>query len=244
MFRFLKKKTKTPKLTTVKSKTHDSMMVAFNTIDINRAISHYMPPHFPFVQSINQADIDKFASLWEIIYNDRTLRPGGVSMLSDMFEIFYAKLFERSDKFQVFFGTNHQERCRILSRQMIFFTTVKLDDNINQVFQDLGKLHQQLGISNWMYSMFVEVLLETLYAILGAEAEITKMKSATKVLSFCLFKLLEHTLLPTTVRPLEMNINFRDNKIEDIIERLEMKETMELTKKMDDVSEKDVKFTA
>ena len=88
-----------------------------------------------------------------------------------------------------------------------------------------------------MYSLYVEVLLESLYEILGDEAEITKIKSTTKVLSFCLFKLLEYTLLPATVRPLEMSINFRDLKVEAIVDRLEVEETMDLTKKMEDVAE-------
>ena len=105
-----------------------------------------MPPRFPFQQSIDQRDVANFANLWSTIYNDRTLRPGGETMLSEMFEVFYNKLFERSDKFRDFFGSNYKERCRILSRQMVFFTTLKLDDNINQVFEDLGKLHQTLGI--------------------------------------------------------------------------------------------------
>ena len=85
--------------------------------------------------------------------------------------------------------------------------------------------------------MFTEVLLETLYEILGDEADITKMKSTTKVLSFCLFKLLEYTLLPSTVRPMEMSINFRDNKVEAIINKLEVQETMDLTQKMEEVAE-------
>ena len=130
------------------------MMIAFSRIDIDRAISHYMPPRFPFLQSIDQGDVDNFASLWELIYNDRTLRSGGETMLSDMFEIFYAKLFERSDKFEVFFGSNQQERCRILARQMSFFTTLKLDNKMNQVFEDLGKLHQTLGISKYVDYLF------------------------------------------------------------------------------------------
>ena len=85
--------------------------------------------------------------------------------------------------------------------------------------------------------MFVEVLLETLYEILGDEAEITKMKSITKVLSFCLFKLLEYTLLPTTVRPMEMSVNFRDNKVEAIVNQLEVQETIDLNLKMEVVAE-------
>ena len=231
-------------------------MIASNTANIDRAVSHYMPPRFPFVQTIKQQDVTNFASLWARIYADRTLRPGGETMLSEMFEVFYNKLFERSDKFRDFFGSNYKERCRILSRQMVFFTTLELDDTVDSVFEDLGKLHQTLGISkyvfsviflvrninnrliSWQYSMFVEVLLESLYAILGDEAEITKMKSATRVISFCLYKLLKYTLLPNTVRPLEMSVNFRDNQVEAIIDRLEEESAFELSKRMDKVSDK------
>ena len=148
-YRKMTSKPATPKLATTKTDTHDSMMVAFQTIDIDRAISHYMPPRFPFLQSIDQLDVDNFASLYSIIYNDRTLRPGGETMLSDLFEIFFSKLFERSDKFQAFFGS-HKDRSRLLSKQLLFFTTLKLDDNMNQVFEDLGKLHQTIGISKYV----------------------------------------------------------------------------------------------
>lgn len=86
--------------------------------------------------------------------------------------------------------------------------------------------------------MFVEVLLESLYAILGTRAEITKMKSATRVISFCLFKLLEYTLLPSSVRTSEMSVNFRDNQVEAIIDRLEEESTFELTRQMDRISDK------
>ena len=62
--------------------------------------------------------------------------------------------------------------------------------------------------------MFVEVLLESLYCVLEEHAEMEKMLAATRVISFCLFKLLQATLLPSKVRPLEMNVNYVDTKVE------------------------------
>ena len=72
--------------------------------------------------------------------------------------------------------------------------------------------------------MFVEVLLESLYVVLGDKAEMKKMMGATRVISFCLYKLLQASLSPSQVRPLEMNVNFVDPKVESIIERLDEKE--------------------
>ena len=107
--------------------------------------------------------------------------------------------------------------------------------------------------------MFVEVLLESLYCVLEEHAEMEKMLAATRVISFCLFKLLQATLLPSKVRPLEMNVNYVDTKVEAskfskvwkywkysllrninliVIARLEERNDVELAQKLQYASEK------
>ena len=207
-------------------------------VELQRAIEHYMPPRFPLIQTITEEDVARFSDLWLQIYHDKQLGSGGQTLLASLFDVFYYKLFERSEKFREFFGDNFKERCRILTRQMIFFTTLRLDENLDKTFEDLGKLHRRLGISNWQFSMFVEVLLEALSSVLGDRAEMIKMQSATRVISFCLFRLLQSTLRHEIIRPTEMNVNFKDNVVERIIEEMEEEHTLAQSEKMRLASEK------
>ena len=213
-------------------KNNVTIFVGADDVNVNRAVAHYMPPRFPLMQRVEQDDVDLFAELWDLIYNDSTLGPGGETKLSGLFNVFYTKLFDRSAKFHDYFGDNYKERCGILTRQMVFFTTLTLDDNIDAVFRDLGIMHQRLGIANWQYSMFVEVLLECIYSVLGEAAVMKKMLAATRVISFCLYKLLQATIIPSRVRPLEMNVNYVDHKVESIIDRLDEQKDIELAEKL------------
>ena len=132
----------------IRRKSNVSMFVGADTVNVKRAISHYMPPRFPLWQRVDQTDVALFAELWESIYHDSKFGPGGETKLTRLFEVFYSKLIDRSDKFSYYFQNNHKERCGILTRIMIFFTTLSLDDNINAVFRDLGILHIRLNICN------------------------------------------------------------------------------------------------
>ena len=115
-----------------------TIFVGANSVNLERAIAHYMPPRFPLMQRVEQSDVDVFAELWDLIYSDSLLGPGGETKLSRLFEVFYYKLFQRSAKFNDYFRDNYKERCSILTRQMVFFTTLTLDDNTDAVFRDLG----------------------------------------------------------------------------------------------------------
>ena len=178
-------------------------------VDIQMAISHYMPPRFPMYQVIDQNDVSNFKELWDYIYHNKSESTRTQSLLSSLFDTFYDKLFERSETFKRFFGGDFKLRCKLLTKQMMFFTTLDLDNNVQKVFDDLGSMHTKMGISNWQYSLFVEVLLESLATVLGEQAEPVKMRSATRVVSFALYKLLEATLIPEIIEPFEMEVNFQ-----------------------------------
>ena len=193
----------------VGNRKHSHIDESHETIDIQMAISHYMPPRFPMYQVIDQNDVTNFKELWDFIYHNKSDGTRTQSLLSSLFDSFYDKLFERSETFKRFFGGDFKLRCKLLTKQMMFFTTLDLDHNVQKVFDDLGRMHTKMGISNWQYSLFVEVLLESLATVLGDHAEPVKMRSATRVVSFALYKLLEATLIPEIIEPFEMEVNFQ-----------------------------------
>ena len=194
------------------NRKHSSIDESQKEIDIQSAISHYMPPRFPMYQVINQNDVSDFKELWDYIYHNKSESIRSQSLLSSLFDTFYEKLFHRSETFKQFFGSDFKLRCRLLTKQMVFFTTLDLDGNVQKVFDDLGKMHKKMNICNWQYSLFVEVLMESLAEVLQDEAEPVKMKSATRVVSFALYKLLEATLIPEIIKPFEVEVNFKQGE--------------------------------
>ena len=195
------------------NRKHLSIDESEETIDIQSAISHYMPPRFAMYQFLDQKDVSNFKELWDYIYNHKAEKGSTApTLLSSLFDDFYEKLFDRSETFKTFFGGDFKLRCRLLTKQMVFYTSLDLDKDIQKVFNDLGRMHKKMGISNWQYSLFVEVLLESLSDVLEDAAEPVKMKSATRVISFSLYKLLEATLVVEKIKPFELEVNFKEPK--------------------------------
>jgi len=166
----------------------------------NDIVQHFMPASFPLNSILTPYHLKKVKSSWMLLKSGScegfSAGTGGRSGLVFFFDEFYLRLFQRSKKFRAYFGADLKKRGEILLRIIQFVTSLDISDKdkIESQINILGRAHAKRNIRPWMYSVFVETLIETIMYCLGEDGSFEVSLSWTFTFSFTMEILLRHAL--------------------------------------------------
>lgn len=191
-------------------------------------IEHYMPAHFPLVDSISDIDIKRCRASWTIITRKNNNQE--TSTLVKLVDTFYIDLCKKSQKFEKIF-TNVKERASILTKALTFILSVNQKNEAmkKREYYELGILHRRLGISHWMFSVYISTLIQTIAEVLNSNASIEVMESWTRLCSYTLRFMLEAIIQIKDLRKLEYAANYSTELQDELVSRSEVKKYRKMT---------------
>jgi hemoglobin-like flavoprotein len=197
-----------------------------------------MPPEFPMIDCLTNEDIQRCKKSWYIISRIHE-GDNASSMLVSLVDEFYHRLISRASKFKKIFS-NVRERASILTKALNFIlSTNQLPDMIRKTkYAEMGTLHRGMGVSHWMFSMYMTTLIETVSYILKNHASIEVMESWTRVCSYTLRFFLEAIIRKEHVRNLEYAANFNTTLEDELKRRQDVTTAMSMARTMSDQSER------
>mmetsp|Transcript_27622 Transcript_27622/g.35698 ORF Transcript_27622/g.35698 Transcript_27622/m.35698 type:complete len:334 (+) Transcript_27622:37-1038(+) len=166
------------------------------------SIQHYIPPTFPLHPMVTKHHLKAINKTWKLIREGTaeglTKGTGGKSGIVFFFDDFYFRLYQRSTEFSDFFGGDLRKRGEVLLRITQYIASMDISDRrqLDKDLELLGKTHAHVkrNIRPWMYSVFVETLIESLMYCLGENGTYESSLSWTFALAYILEKMLQKAL--------------------------------------------------
>lgn len=178
-------------------------------------VAHYTPASFPLKPYVSKASIKICADSWEKVIAPVEQDGVTVSGLTLFYTQFYDTLevFDKMGRFETVLkqhagGTDSvAAKGAILVRIIHYVLAMDPDSEHCQVMlHTLGKSHNYKRIRPWQYSVFIQCLLNTISARLGAHATHDVMSAWVHLFAFVL-----RTILPIAIQGLvnetEVDIN-------------------------------------
>mmetsp|Transcript_4964 Transcript_4964/g.7518 ORF Transcript_4964/g.7518 Transcript_4964/m.7518 type:complete len:256 (-) Transcript_4964:141-908(-) len=185
------------------------------------SIEHYIPPTFPLSPLVVPAHVNLINQTWKLLEDGKAeglqAGTGGRSGIVFFFDEFYLRLFQRSRGFRDYFGSNIKKRGEILLRIINFMTSLDFNRRIDvdKQLYFLGKAHKVKNIRPWMYSVFAEVLIETIMFCLGEDGTYNVSLAWTFVLTYTMQKMLAEAI-KGNVLEMEFSANYTTKGAADI----------------------------
>jgi hemoglobin-like flavoprotein len=176
---------------------HKNQLLLQRQIDIplQVMVAHFTPLSFPMIPTINKTTSLLCATSWAII-EGQTIRINDHDMISGMaayYSEFYESLeqFDSTGKFDAVLSRNSKNGNEISAKGAIILRIVKfvvrLDPESEQngmILYTLGKSHLQKAIRPWQYSIFVQILLQTIASRSGAAATSEVMEAWVNLFAY------------------------------------------------------------
>lgn len=178
-------------------------------------VAHFTPATFPAEPEMNVCHRLIISSTWKAILQASELDSNGISTtgLTVFSNEFFARLDHRdSEGFFSEILTPYIEdsksmvarRDNAVNRMMQFIANVPAEECR---LKELGEMHSRLGVQPWQYSVFVQVILETIAARLGDGATNNVMTAWVNVLAIVL-----KSMLPAAISFTEASGEFYCNQ--------------------------------
>lgn len=219
------------------------------TIPLELQVAHYTPSTFPMDPVVNKQVYSLCDSSWKMILDavvfDEEGRETGMSGVTAFYNEFYQRLdlVDSNGHFEAILSRHSagDEQSKIAAKGAILirivkfaFAVAKNPDKSQMKLYMLGKAHISKGIRPWQYSVFIQILLQTISARLDAKATNDIMEAWVN-----LFALILRSLLPPAIAgqviETEINVNtsseFSGGRVLDEVAELE--EVKGLKKKME-----------
>lgn len=161
-------------------------------------VAHFTPSTFPLAPDISTMAADRITESWKLL-TEKDISDGCGNKTSGT-TVFCNEFYERLSTVdasghlearltQNIEGTNKmQARVSILVRIIKFVIDIggKDSPHVQKTLENLGKLHSLKGIKPWQYSVFLQVLLQTIAARLSEAATSAVMEAWVNILAFVL----------------------------------------------------------
>ena len=185
-----------------------SKMQQIITIPVRVQVAHYTPACFPLDPVISAQTTKLCVDSWAKIIAKKSVDPDGeeVSGLIMFYSDFYSRLtlFDSQGQFEAVLAAHAggqnlmSAKGAILIRIIKFVLAIESDSPATQVLLFmLGKAHTQRQIRPWQYSVFIQVLLNTMSNVLGTDATNTVMGAWVNLFAFVL-----QSMLPAAINGL------------------------------------------
>lgn len=198
-------------------------------------VAHYTPSNFPIVPMVDAHIASLCARSWEKIIAD--VSGEAMSGMTTFYTEFYDRLevYDSNGMFDALLtkhssGTNKiAAKGAILLRIVKFVLAIREDNADTQMkLYMLGKSHSHKGIRPYQYSIFVQVLLQTISSRLGVEATGDVMEAWVNLFAFVMKSMIPSAIQGKVIET-ELFINtssvFSDGKIaEEVHDAEEMRE--------------------
>eukprot|EP00639_Heterosigma_akashiwo_P016833 CAMPEP_0206387774 /NCGR_PEP_ID=MMETSP0294-20121207/16838_1 /ASSEMBLY_ACC=CAM_ASM_000327 /TAXON_ID=39354 /ORGANISM="Heterosigma akashiwo, Strain CCMP2393" /LENGTH=408 /DNA_ID=CAMNT_0053839275 /DNA_START=295 /DNA_END=1521 /DNA_ORIENTATION=+ len=175
-------------------------------------IQHFIPPTFPLHPLISNKHLREINKSWKLIKDGKaeglSYGTGGRSGMVFFFDEFYNRLFQRSATFREYFGQDIRKRGEVLLRIVQFVGSLDLADRSkHKRLAVLGKNHISKNIKPWMYSVFVEVLIETMMYCLGSDGDYLCSQAWNYVMAYIMERMLMEAIRSNQNIDFEFNAN-------------------------------------
>ena len=183
-------------------------------------VAHYSPPSFPLTPVVTANTIEICKASWKKILEPVERNGMSLSGMTVFFTEFYDTLerFDTAGKFETVLkkhttGLNGIAAKGALLIRIINFA-LALDPSSEKtkfIVTSMGRTHNRLKIRPWQYSIFIQILVNTISSRLGNHATNTVMSSWVHLFAYLL-----HYMLPAAIKGLvvgsELDINVNDTK--------------------------------
>jgi hemoglobin-like flavoprotein len=204
------------------------------TLDVQ--VAHFTPACFPLAPTFNQqtSKICKksWGTLMKMTYKS-TQTGLDTSSITVFYNEFYRKLYLYDTKHQFDSvlskhltgkGSNIAAKGAIIVRIVKFSLTIENNKSSIDRLKRLGRSHALMGIEAWQYSVFVEVLLNTIASQLGTHATHDVMSCWVNLFSF-IFQHMIPSALRGHVTGSDLNVAIHTDHVErDVQSRLQVEE--------------------
>ena len=207
-------------------------------------VAHYTPSSFPLVPKVTNESMALCKETWDFITQPVEAPDGQVvSGVTLFYTEFYDTLevFDRTGKFETILRQHSGGSDTLAARGAILIRIIRYalaldpeDEKSQYMLFTLGKAHNQKRIRPWQYSIFVQVLLNTVSARLGSKATPEVMSAWVHLFAMilrCMLPLAIQGLVNETESDVNVATNLGDSKITDEIMRedevREMKKILE-----------------
>jgi hemoglobin-like flavoprotein len=179
-------------------------------ITMDLQVRHFTPSSFPLVPSFNKTTTKICKKSWETLMK-MTFKSSQTGLDTASITVFYNEfyqklyLFDTSHRFEAILskhvGPSSGGRSNIAAKGAIIVRIVKfslaLENNEQGIMslKKLGNAHRLMGISGWQYSIFVEVLLNTIARQLGVHATYDVMACWVNLFAFIFQYMLPNALV-------------------------------------------------
>lgn len=167
-------------------------------------VAHFTPSTFPLVPVVTPHSQRLCQESWNYILGNKDTDVFGCETSGMM--LFYKEFYERLDmvdtngKFEGVLGQHGQNKVAlkgaIIVRMVQMILSIQYDSDQTQfVLYMLGKSHAKKYIRPWQYSVFCQVILNTIASRLGTKATNNVMQAWVNVFAFAL-----RSMLPSSIR--------------------------------------------
>jgi hemoglobin-like flavoprotein len=174
-------------------------------IPLDMQVAHYMPATFPLVSSLNMSTIAACRHSWNIVINKHDLDPNGRLQTHGM-TLFYNEFYRRLEqvdslgRIEQVLARRSSGKSSISAKGSLIIRIVRymlnMDNTVETIrsLRNCGKSHRIKGIRPWQYSVFMEVLLQTIGHRLNENATLDVMDAWVNLSAFSLA-----FMLPTAI---------------------------------------------
>lgn len=176
------------------------------TTPLKILVAHYTPATFPVIPILNKNNNELCYNSWKIITSTDVLDNNNfrISGITAFYNEFYErlKIYDPNEIINTFLlhhsnGKNSfVAKCDILTRIINFAIGIKNDDKETQLrLFMLGKSHSKKNIKPYMYSIFIQTLLQTISVCLRLKATVEVMEAWVHQFAF-IFK----SIIPVAIK--------------------------------------------